>query len=128
MFDEKTILARLQNGEDVQVIADEMTKLINEANKIFNEQRANEIQKQKELQDILDLLADWLGDYYKADAAAVKKELKADTIIEFIDSCREYADTLNNWVKKAPVGTKTIKPKKLDVDDAITQFLDKMGW
>ena len=42
MFDEKTILARLQNGEDAQTIADEMAATINAANKTYDDQKAAE--------------------------------------------------------------------------------------
>ena len=42
MFDEKTILARLQNGEDAQKIADEMAAMINAANKTYTDQKAAE--------------------------------------------------------------------------------------
>ena len=63
MFDEKTILARLQNGEDVQKIADEMTTILNQANKAYADQKAaeeaakkrNEVQKKEDLQEILNL-------------------------------------------------------------------------
>ena len=57
MFDEKTILARLQNGEDAKTIADEMAAALNAANKTYVDQKAkaeaeakrSEIQKQEEL-------------------------------------------------------------------------------
>ena len=40
MFDEKVILARLQNGEDAQTIANEMADMINKANKMTADELA----------------------------------------------------------------------------------------
>ena len=105
MFDEKTILARLQNGEDAQKIADEMAAMINAANKAYAEQKAAEeaakaaaakaeVQKKEELQSILDLFCDWFGTYYDMDVAELKTELKADQVIELIDSLKEYMEAV----------------------------------
>ena len=140
MFDEKTILARLQNGEDIQKIADEMAAIINSANKAYADQKAAEavekakIQKKEELQEILDLFADWFSTYYGIDA---KDELKAEAVLEMIDSVQEYIKAMTDLgavlgVKKpaAPVGTKIIKsntPPKT-ADETINAFLNQMGW
>ena len=140
MFDEKTILARLQNGEDAQKIADEMAAMINSTIKTYNDQKAAEevekaeIQKREELQEILDLFADWFNTYYGVDA---KGELEADAVLELIESVQEYIKAMTDLsaalgVKKpaAPVGTRVIKsntaPKT--ADDKINDFLTKMGW
>ena len=42
MFNEKDILARLQNGEDAQKIADEMAAILNAANKTYTDQKEAE--------------------------------------------------------------------------------------
>ena len=140
MFDEKTILARLQNGEDAQKIADEMSAMINSTIKTYNDQKAaeaaekEEVQKREELQEILDLFADWFHTYYGVDA---KGELEADAVLELIESVQEYIKAMTDLsavlgVKKpaAPIGTKVIKsntaPKT--ADDKINDFLTKMGW
>ena len=140
MFDEKTILARLQNGEDAQKIADEMAAMINSTIKTYNDQKAAEevkkaaIQKKEELQEILDLFADWFNTYYGIDA---RGELEADAVLELIESVQEYIKAMNDLgavlgVKKpaAPVGSKIIKsstPPKT-ADDKINDFLKNMGW
>ena len=140
MFDEKTILARLQNGEDIQKIADEMAAMINSANKAYADQKAAEAvekaqaQKREELQEILDLFADWFNTYYNIDA---KGELKAEAVLEMIDSVQEYIKAMTDLgavlgVKKpaAPVGPKIIKsntPPK-SADETINAFLNQMGW
>ena len=63
MFDEATILARLQNGEDAQTIANEMAAALNKVNKMHQDTLAKqaaekaaaeraEVQKKEELQDM----------------------------------------------------------------------------
>ena len=137
MFDEKTILARLQNGEDAQKIADEMAAMINKANKTYNDQKAaeeaarkqNEVQKKEDLQEILDLFADWLKTYYSIDT---KGELEADVVLELIDSIKEYLEALKDLesvfnMKNAPKIIKSnTKPKSSD--EKINDFLKQMGW
>lgn len=133
MFDEKTILARLQNGEDVQKIADEMTAILNQANKTYTGQKAaeeaakkrNEVQKKEDLQEILNLFTEWFKTYYGIDA---KSELEADVVLELIDSIKDYVEALKDLetifgVKNAPNNT---KPK--NADEQIRDFLNKMGW
>ena len=139
MFTEKDILARLQNGEDAQKIANEMAEMINKANKMYADEvakaeeakRAEEqkqaVQKQKiaDLQDILDQFAAWFQEYYNIDA---KDELKADAILEIIDDVQEYMDALKNLgmvIGRKPA-VKVVK--KPSADDTINQFLKNMGW
>ena len=134
MFTEKDILARLQNGEDVQKIADEMAAVINAANKTYADQKAaeeavkkqNEVQKKKDLQEILDLFLDWLNAYYGIGA---KGDVTADQVIELIDSLKEYIEAVKDLevifgVKKP--AAKAVKTKS--ADDTINQFLKQMGW
>ena len=138
MFDEKTILARLQNGEDAQKIADEMAAVLNQANKAYADQKAaeeaakkrNEIQKKEDLQEILDLFIEWFKTYYGIDT---KGELEADAVLELIDSIKDYVEALKDLeaifdIKKPAVkATKSnIKPKS--PDELIRDFLNKMGW
>ena len=147
MFDEKTILARLQNGEDAQTIADEMAAMINAANKIYADQKAveeaakaaaakAEVQKKEDLQEILDMFCDWFGTYYEMDVEELKSELKADQVIELIDSFKEYIEAVKGLenmfsVKNATKpAVKVIKSntKSKSADEQISDFLNKMGW
>jgi hypothetical protein len=144
MFDEKTILARLQNGEDAQAIANEMAAMINTANKMYADQqkakeeaakaaaKKAEIQKKEDLQEILDDFMLWLNEYYN-----VEEEVTADQVIELIDSIQEYVKAMTDLgtlfhAKKpaAPVGTKAIKQtaKPKNADDTLHDFLKQMGW
>ena len=139
MFDEKVILARLQNGEDAQTIANEMAEMINKANKMYADEvakaeeakRAEEkkqaVQKQKmaDLQDILDQFAAWFQEYYGIDTG---DELKAESVMEIIDGIQEYMDALKDLemvIGKKPA-VKAVK--KASADDTINQFLKNMGW
>jgi hypothetical protein len=144
MFDEKVILARLQNGEDAQTIANEMAAMINTANKMYADQKAAEeaakaeaakavaSQKKEDLQEILDMFATWLGEYY-----GIEESLPADQVIDLIDSLKEYVEAFKGLeavfgAKKpaAPIGTKIIKSntKPANADETISAFLNKMGW
>ena len=139
MFDEKVILARLQNGEDAQTIANEMAEMINKANKMYADEvakaeeakRAEEkkqaVQKQKmaDLQDILDQFAAWFQEYYNIDAG---NELKAESIMELIDEVQVWADALKHF-GAVPAKKPAVKViKKANADDTINQFLKQMGW
>lgn len=137
MFDEKTILTRLQNGEDVQKIADEMTAVLNQANKAYADQKAaeeaakkrNEVQKKEDLQEILNLFTEWFKTYYSIDA---KGKLEADAVLELIDSIKDYVEALKDLeaifdIKDTHKTIKSnIKPK--NADEQIRDFLNKMGW
>ena len=139
MFDEATILARLQNGEDAQKIADEMEAALNKVNKIYADQKAKEeanraaakraeSQKKEDLQEIIDLFMEWLSNYYKVDA---QTEVTADQVLEVIDSVFEYVEAMKSlesmFAKKASV--KVIKSNtKPNADETINAFLNKMGW
>ena len=140
MFDEKTILARLQNGEDAQKIADEMAASLNKVNKMYEDQKAAEeaakaeaakaeVQKREDLQEILNMFADWFKIYYGIEA---KAEFEADAVLELIDSVKEYVEALKGLESMFGVKKPAVKVIKSDtkpnVDDTINQFLKDMGW
>lgn len=140
MFDEKVILTRLQNGEDVQTIANEMANLINKVNKTYTDQKAAEeaaaakaeLQKKEDLQEILDMFTDWFNAYYDIDTGG---RLEADAVLELIDSIKEYIEALNDLeslfsIKKSAVKeTKSnAKSKFKSSDEKISDFLKQMGW
>ena len=144
MFDEKTILARLQNGEDAQKIADEMAAMINAANKTYTDQKAAEeaakaqaakveLQKKEELQEIINLFMEWLETFY---GVKTREEVSADSVIELIDSLKEYIEAMKGLeamfgVKNATKPTaKVIKSntKPKNADETLNAFLKQMGW
>ena len=140
MFDEKVILTRLQNGESVEDIANEMANLINKVNKTYADQKAAEeaakakaeTQKKEDLQEILDMFTDWFNAYYDIE---VNGKLEADAVLELIDSIKEYVEALNDLesifgIKKSAVkATKSnAKSKFKSSDEKISDFLKQMGW
>ena len=142
MFDEKTILARLQNGEDALKIANEMAAMVNKVNQMYadelakaeeakraeEQKKALELQKTADLQDILDQFAAWFQEYYNIDAG---DELKADAIMEIIDDIQEYLEALKSFkmvIGKTPAVKVTKSNTKLSADDTISKFLKNMGW
>ena len=138
MFTEKDILARLQNGEDVQKIADEMAAIINAANKTYADQKAaeeaakkqNEVQKREDLQEILDLFMDWMNAHY---GIGTKGDITADQVIELIESLQEYVEAIKDLeaifgVKNAPKVVKKSAKPAANADETINQFLKNMGW
>ena len=134
MFDEKIILTRLQNGEDVQAIANEITAMLNAANKAYTDQKTKEakveIQKKEELQEILDLFMEWLETFYDIK---IDKKVPADSVIELIDSLKEYIEALKDLESVLDIkepAAKMIKSntKPKNADEQISDFLKKMGW
>ena len=138
MFDEKTILARLQNGEDASTIASEMTAAINSAMKTYEDQKKKEaeaekakqnaVQKKNELEAILAGLRDWTIKWYGvSEEAAVA--INADEVMELIDSINGYAEALKS-LEVLVAKPQVVQKKKVSntADDTIEAFLKQMGW
>lgn len=146
MFDEKTILARLQNGEDATKIAEEMTAALNAANKTYAaekeaaakkaaEEKARKeaeeklnIQKREELDKIVRDFTNWMSKYYAKDEKEAKAFIDAfakfdmDEFVELIDSI----DNLSRITIKKPVVKKI--EKKVKTDDIFDSLFKTMGW
>lgn len=120
------ILARLQNGEDAQKIANEFADMLNGAI-AQQKQAAAQLQKAEELQRVLDAALDWFDTYYPefktenvelnaTDVIKMLDESKAD-IVELIDAVGELAAIMEKpVVKKSNV-------KIMSADDIINSFL-----
>ena len=154
MFDEKTILARLQNGEDATKIAEEMTAALNAANKTYAaekeaaakkaaEEKARKeaeeklnIQKREELDEIVRDFINWMSKYYAKSEEEAKAFVDAftkfdmDEFVELIDSI----DNLSRLTFKKPVEAKiTMRPKTekkpaVEVDNIFDSLFKTMGW
>ena len=125
------ILVRLQNGEDAQKIANEFADMLNDAiaqqKQTEAEKMAIQLQKQDELQSVLDAALNWFDTYYPefktetvelnaADIIKALDESKAD-IVELIDAVGELAAIMEKpVVKKSNV-------KIMSADDIINSFL-----
>lgn len=133
MFDKAYILTRLQNGEDVQKIADEMAKMINEAQDEYKAQKAEaeakkvEIQKKEELAAILETCVDWVCKYYGFEKEKINAS-DVDAVIELIEDCMECVDALTE-LEKALKPKKAVKePVKKEPQSVLDDFIKEMGW
>ena len=133
MFTEKDILARLQNGESADAIANEMADMINKANKLYADEVAKQdkVQKEKEMDEILCSVCAWFRKYYDKPEFTLEK-IKPEQVIDLVDALIDYVDCtkeLFDFIKKpakAPVKS-TIKVGNT-ADETIADFLNKMGW
>ena len=107
MFKVEDILARLQNGEDANDIADEMIKALNTANEQFQkeeeekakaaEAQAKSAKKLADLQEIIDLIHDYCIQYYCDNMEdintieAVFADLDAAAVDNMIEEAGVYA-------------------------------------
>ena len=98
MINSKDILARLQNGEKAEDIANELINALNDANDTYNKEvaakKAEDEAKAKkvaDMQDILDLLHDFCIEYYCDnnedinEVHAVFNEFTAEKVIEIVE-------------------------------------------
>ena len=151
MFTKEDILARLQNGETADDIAQEMATALNEATAEKEALDAELAAKEKEeirvleakraaVDDMLDALADYLvaageGNYVKDIA-----EIKTDKVIEMLDGSIEMAKSLeklkdlefpmfgiNGPVAKPKVHKIVVDADADNADKVIGDFLKKLG-
>lgn len=136
MTDVKAILARLQNGESADDIANEFANLINDAVKLNDA----EIQKQKEaeakaaFEETLNAKAqailDALYDYVKTAAPDLAAELGDDSELYDVEQLRSIVDSALAGVKLSLSIAKSFndEPKVAPTsDDKIKQFLKSFG-
>ena len=105
MFTKADILARLQNGDTVDIIAAEMAAALNEAEaekKALDAEKAAKAEeetrvleaKRAAVDDMLDALADYLVAAGEGDLVWEIKEIKTDKVIELLDGSIEMAKSL----------------------------------
>ena len=140
MFDEKAILTRLQNGEDVQTIANEMANLINEVNHKYEDSKRKaeeakqkrEASKRSELKALAQMAGKWYNDYIatteeeKVAFGEALQEADLDEVIELFEGVHEIIAPLL-VVIDSPIQKKEKKVQK-NTDDVINTFLKNMGW
>ena len=156
MVNSKEILARLQNGEKAEDIAQQLLDALNDANDEYKAQAAQkaeeeakakrEAKKVADMQSIVDLLHDFCIEYYcdnKEDINAVEEafaELTAENLIAIVEEAGAAVLDMEKKLKDveklfssfnaAPV--KTIKIDKNHVpgkntDTIINNFLRSIG-
>ena len=105
MFTKADILARLQNGETADEIAQEMANALNEAQAEKNVLDAELAAKEQEeirvlnakraaVDDMLDAVADYLVAAGEEDLVEELKEIDTDKVIELLDSSVKMAKSL----------------------------------
>ena len=141
MFDEKAILTRLQNGEDVQTIANEMANLINEVNHKYEDSKRKaeeakqkrELAKRSELKALAQMAGKWYNDYIatteeeKVAFGEALQEADLEEVIELFENLHEIIVPLLSVID-TPIQKKEKKVQKKDTDDVINTFLKNMGW
>ena len=147
MFTKADILARLQNGESADTIANEMANLLNEAEaekkamdaQIIAQERENARimdAKRAAVNDMLDAICDYLVAAGEGDSIDEVKEIKTDKIIELLDGSIKMAKSMEKLKGLEFPFAATINPKvhkivvDADADDAdkvIGDFLKNLG-
>ena len=156
MVNSKDILARLQNGEKAEDIANELINALNDANDTYNKEVAakkaeseTKAKKVADMQDILDLLHDFCIEYYcdsNEDINAVEAafdEFTAEKVIEIVEEAGaavlKFDEQLKDIEKmfdtfpfgKLPKSTVELRLDKdatpADADVVIGKFLKSIG-
>ena len=152
MVNSKDILARLQNGEKAEDIANELINALNDANDTYNKEVAEseaKANKVADMQDILDLLHDFCIEYYCDsnedinEVHAAFNELTAEKVIEIVEEASaavlELDNQLEKWLNTFPTFPfgKLTKPTvelkvgkdatPADADAVIGRFLKSIG-
>ena len=157
MVNSKDILARLQNGETAESIANELINALNDANDTYNKEVAakkaesearakREANKVADMQDILDLLHDFCIEYYCDsnedinEVHAAFNELTAEKVIEIVEEAGaavlELDNQLDKWLNTFSFGKLTKPTVELrvgkdatpaDADAVIDKFLKSIG-
>ena len=153
MVNSKDILARLQNGEKAEDIANELINALNDANDAYNKEveakrveSETKAKKIADMQDILDLLHDFCIEYYcdsNEDINAVEAaftEFTAEKVIEIVEEAGAAVLELDEQLKDIekmfgafPFSKPTVELKidkdamPADADAVIGKFLKSIG-
>ena len=153
MVNSKDILARLQNGEKAEDIANELINALNDANDTYNKEveakkaeSETKAKKVADMQDILDLLHDFCIEYYCDnnedinEVEAAVDEFTAEKVIEIVEEAGAAVLELNEQLKDIekmfgafPFSKPTVASKvgkdatPADADAVIGKFLKSIG-
>ena len=140
MFDEKVILTRLQNGESIGDIAEELTDMLNKVNHKYEDskraaeeaKRKREASKRSEFKALVQMIGKWYNDYIatteeeKVAFGEALQEADIEEVIGLFESIHEIIVPLLSVIDP-PVQKKEKKVQK-NTDDVINTFLKNMGW
>ena len=144
MFTKEDILARLQNGETADTIAEEMADMLNEAEAEKKALDVEKVAKEREearvsaakrvaVNDMLDAVCDYLVAAGEDDFIEDLKEIDTDKVIEMLDGSINMAKSLEKLKElEFPmfgINGPVAKPKVevTDADEAIGGFLKSFG-
>lgn len=157
MVNSKDILARLQNGEKAEDIANELINALNDANDAYNKEveakkaeseakAKRDANKVADMQDILDLLHDFCVEYYCDnnedinEVEAAFKEFTAEKVIEIIEEAGaavlkfdEQLKDIEKMFDTFPFDKQTVELRldkdttPADADAVIGKFLKSIG-
>ena len=140
MFDEKVILTRLQNGESIGDIAEELADMLNKVNHKYEDskrvaeeaKRKREASKRSELKALVQMIGKWYNDYIattEEEKVVFSQALQGTDIEDMIglfEGMHEIIVPLLSVIDP-PVQKKEKKVQK-NTDDVINTFLKNMGW
>lgn len=120
-MDMNDIIARLKNGEDAQVIADEMAKSLNDAVKQVEKETKQSDRKAALAQEIADRINEYAGLNGYKDSALTASDVENifAEVYDLMTGVNDLLDVL--FPKSKPVKVK--KVKRTD-DDVIADFLN----
>ena len=153
MVNSKDILARLQNGEKAEDIANELINALNDANDTYNKEveakkaeSETKAKKVADMQDILDLLHDFCIEYYCDsnedinEVEAVFDEFTAEKVIEIVEEAGaavlkfdEQLKDIEKMFGAFPFNKPTVELRldkevtPADADAVIGKFLKSIG-
>ena len=146
MLEVKDILARLQNGESMDTIGDEIAKVMTEASKQYSEiQKKEEVEKRaKEIKansliEILCDLSDFLTKYYPEHTMTKELEnelAEADpiTLFDEFDKVWNSLEKMNGVIKMVFPKVNEIDTQSfsatipVSADGILNKFLNSHGW
>lgn len=106
MNDTNDILALLRSGKSLQEIGDEYAKAMNAAKAQYDQEvaerkaaeaaKAKDARRKSELVDVLDLLLDWVNDWFAPVPYDADVEGMADEILATLDAAKAVTDLLGS--------------------------------
>ena len=124
------IKARLQNGESLDTIAQEMEDMLNQANAFVEEQKVKS-EKDSHLDSLAGTIADAANEYVHLASPDAEFEVDAVTIREALDEMLPFIDMFKNIsvkVTSVPVKMKhTASNPKNTPEDVFTKFFKSLN-
>ena len=119
MYNYDEIIARLRAGEDSEVIAKEMVDTLNRANRDFVDEQNKiseaKVQKTKMVQDMLDLIEDYVRQFHPQNPLVqMFEEIRRDNL-----DTNELADSIDKAIEEFAVANKLMNQLKADLEKAL---------